>query len=104
MFTAAMDLDTIRITEVGPRDGLQNEKKPISSAQKIEFIRKLSKSGLQTIETTSFVKADAIPQLADAKEVSLGLPVTDNHIALVPNSIGYRAALEAGYHKVAVFT
>lgn len=60
----------IKITEVGPRDGLQNEKSPVSTEVKAEFIQRLVRAGLKNIEATSFVKKDSIPQLADATELS----------------------------------
>lgn len=98
----------IKIVEVGARDGLQNEKKVISTADKIEFIRLLSLSGLKTIEITSFVKADKIPQFVDAKEVFEAVKNTvDPLIALpclVPNLRGLENAMSCGVSEISMFT
>ena len=97
---------TVRIVEVGPRDGLQNEKAIIPTATKIELVDRLSRTGLRTIEATSFVSPKWIPQLADAAEVFAGL-ARDPGIAypvLVPNEKGYERAHEVGVEEVAVFT
>lgn len=97
----------IRICEVGPRDGLQNEKTPIETKQKIEFIHKLAKAGLKTIEATSFVRPGAIPQLSDAKEVYEGLSDltgSGEFPVLIPNTRGLENALECGVRSIAVFT
>jgi hydroxymethylglutaryl-CoA lyase len=96
----------VTIVEVGPRDGLQNEKGVISTADKIRFIDLLSAAGFPYIEATSFVSPKAIPQLADAGEVMAGItrrPGT-RYTALVPNRKGMERALEAGVDEVAVFT
>jgi len=98
--------DFVRVVEVGPRDGLQNEKRPIDTADKIALIDRLSITGLRTIEATSFVSPRWVPQLADAAEVFAGI---DRHpgIAypvLVPNEQGYARARAAGATEVAVFT
>ncbi|RHX88448.1 hydroxymethylglutaryl-CoA lyase [Leptospira stimsonii] len=96
----------VKITEVGPRDGLQNEKVPVATKDKFEFIQLLIRAGLTNIEATSFVKKESIPQLADAAELSALLnwngPVEFS--ALTPNTKGYEAAKNAGYKEVAVFT
>ena len=96
----------IKIVEVGPRDGLQNEKTIISTDDKIMFINKLSESGLKDIEVTSFVSPKAIPQLADAKEVFSSIKKNGEIIysALVPNIKGLDRALETGVKRVAIFT
>ena len=97
---------TVRIVEVGPRDGLQNEKAIIPTATKIELVDRLSRTGLRTIEATSFVSPKWIPQLADAAEVFAGI-ARDPGIAypvLVPNEKGYERAHEVGVEEVAVFT
>ncbi|EPG66400.1 HMGL-like protein [Leptospira wolffii serovar Khorat str. Khorat-H2] len=96
----------LKITEVGPRDGLQNEKLAIPTQDKLVFIQKLVQAGLKNIEATSFVKKEAIPQLGDAKELSAGLNFHSgtNFSALTPNLKGYQAAIEAGFREVAVFT
>ncbi|KKK15417.1 hypothetical protein AOCH_001154 [Aspergillus ochraceoroseus] len=103
-------LPSVRIVEVGPRDGLQNIRESIDSATKVELIRRLRGTGLQTIELTSFVSPRAIPQLADGRKIvqnssiqqliqdpGLRLPV------LVPNIKGLQSALEIGVKEVAVF-
>ena len=98
--------DKIKITEVGPRDGLQNESKPVSTDAKLKFIELLIESGLKNIEATSFVKADKIPQLADAIELSHKLNFKDSSVvysALTPNLKGYEAAIQAGFKEVAIF-
>ncbi|CAL5201976.1 unnamed protein product [Lathyrus oleraceus] len=95
----------VKIVEVGPRDGLQNEKNIVPTAVKIELIRRLASTGLSVIEATSFVSPKWVPQLADAKDVmqavhNLGgirLPV------LTPNLKGFEAAIAAGAREVAVF-
>lgn len=99
---------SVRIIEVGPRDGLQNEKKVLSTEQKAKYIDLLSKTGLSTIEVTSFVRADKIPQMGDAsalfEKVKNKMP---SHIAtpcLVPNLTGLESALDAGVKEIAVFS
>ena len=96
----------VRIVEVGPRDGLQNESTPVPSAAKIELIDRLSATGLQAIEATSFVSPRWVPQLADAAEVFAGIARRDgvSYPVLVPNLQGYERALAAGASEVAVFT
>jgi hydroxymethylglutaryl-CoA lyase len=96
----------VRVVEVGPRDGLQNEKALIPTAQKIQFIHMLAEAGLPVVEATSFVSPRAIPQLSDASEVMLGLtrrPST-SYPVLVPNVKGMERALAAGVRAIAVFT
>lgn len=97
---------SIRIVEVGPRDGLQNEKSLVPTESKLDFIRKLLEAGLRYIEVTSFVHPRAVPQLADAAEVVRGLPTTPgvHFSALVPNMKGLERAMEAGIREVAVLT
>lgn len=96
----------IRIVEVGPRDGLQNEALPIPSDRKAEFIRLLAEAGLRDIEATSFVHPRWVPQLADAAEVLALLPPLPGVVlsALVPNLQGLERALACGVGRVAVFT
>jgi hydroxymethylglutaryl-CoA lyase len=97
---------TVRVVEVGPRDGLQNEKALIPTPQKIQFINMLAEAGLPVIEATSFVSPRAIPQLSDASAVMAGLtylPVTEYPV-LVPNLKGMERALQAGVRSIAVFT
>jgi hydroxymethylglutaryl-CoA lyase len=96
----------VRMVEVGPRDGLQNEKAIVPTAVKIELIDRLSATGLQTIEATSFVNPKWVPQLADAADVYAGIarkPGVDYPV-LVPNEIGYDRARAAGVEEIAVFT
>jgi hydroxymethylglutaryl-CoA lyase len=96
----------VRIVEVGPRDGLQNEKTAISTADKIALIDRLSATGLRTIEATSFVSPKWVPQLADAAEVFAGIRRAPGvaYPVLVPNEQGYDRARAAGASEVAVFT
>ena len=95
----------IRITEVGPRDGLQNEATPVSSSAKIAFINALSKANFPEIEVTSFVRADRIAQLADAAQVMAGITRSKGTVysVLVPNERGLDGALAAGAEKISVF-
>jgi len=96
----------VRVVEVGPRDGLQNEKVLLPTAQKIQFINMLAEAGLPVVEATSFVSPRAIPQLCDASEVMAGItrfPST-RYPVLVPNLRGMERALQAGVREVAVFT
>ena len=96
----------VRIVEVGPRDGLQNEKAIVSTAAKIELIDRLSATGLRTIEATSFVSPKWVPQLADAAEVYAGIArrLGVRYPVLVPNEQGYERARAAGADEIAVFT
>lgn len=96
----------VRIVEVGPRDGLQNEKATIPTADKIALIDRLSESGLQSIEATSFVSPKWVPQLADAAEVFAGIHRKPgvHYPVLVPNEQGYLRARAVGVEEVAVFT
>ncbi len=98
--------DFVRIVEVGPRDGLQNEKQLIPTADKIELIDRLSATGLRSIEATSFVSPKWVPQLADAAEVFTGIRRLPGIIypVLVPNEQGYARARAVGVEEVAVFT
>ncbi len=97
---------SVRIVEVGPRDGLQNEKVNIPTEQKIQFINLLSDAGLPVVEATSFVSPRAIPQLSDASAVMAGITRNPNveYPVLVPNPKGMERALAAGVRSVAVFT
>ncbi|HEX6614058.1 MAG TPA: hydroxymethylglutaryl-CoA lyase [Rhodanobacteraceae bacterium] len=98
--------NAVRMVEVGPRDGLQNEKTIVPTAVKIELIDRLSACGLRTIETTSFVSPKWIPQLADAAEVYAGIEKKPGvaYPALVPNEQGYERARAVGVSEIAVFT
>ncbi len=96
----------VKIVEVGPRDGLQNEKEIVPPPVKIDLIDKLSASGLRYIEASSFVSPKAIPQLGDAKTVFDNITRKDGvtYAALVPNEKGMAGALECGVTEIAVFT
>ena len=96
----------VRIVEVGPRDGLQNESVSVSSADKIAFIKALAGAGLRHIEAGSFVHPKIVPQLADADAVFEGLGWTagTTYSALVPNERGLDRAIAAGVKRIAVFT
>lgn len=91
--------ERVTIYEVGPRDGLQNEKNPMPTDVKAEFVRRLVAAGLETVETTSFVNPAWVPQLADAGDLldQLGeLGRSHPRPVLVPNERGLDRALEAG--------
>lgn len=99
--------DRIQLTEVGPRDGLQNEPQFVPTEAKVAFVRGLLAAGAKDIEVTSFVRPDLVPQLADGAAVleALGPPPAGVVFgALVPNLRGYEGARAAGVRKVAVFT
>lgn len=99
----------IKIVEVGPRDGLQNEKTILSTDDKFQFISMLVEAGLKTVEVTSFVKAPAIPQMADANELYGKVKGTLSQKGvsfpcLVPNMKGYEAAKALGVEEIALFS
>jgi hydroxymethylglutaryl-CoA lyase len=98
--------DFVRIVEVGPRDGLQNEKTLVPAADKIALIDRLSATGLRSIEATSFVSPKWVPQLADATEVYTGIAKRPGvrYPVLVPNETGYARARAVGVDEIAVFT
>jgi hydroxymethylglutaryl-CoA lyase len=96
--------DTVRIIEMGPRDGLQNEKTPVGVEARIAFIEALVAAGLSTVEVGAFVSPKAIPQMVGSDQVLRGV----NHLAgefhvLVPNEKGYEAARAAGAKVISVF-
>lgn len=95
----------IRIVDVGARDGLQNEKKPLSVETKVAFINMLTEAGLQTIEAGAFVSPKWVPQMADTDKVLAAIHKRDgvSYPVLVPNEKGMQAALDAGATEVAVF-
>lgn len=97
--------DSVRIVEVGPRDGLQNEKTAVPVEVKVEFIGRLAAAGLRTIEAGSFVSPKRIPQMADTAEVLARLPANPavRYPVLVPNMKGMEAAAAAGVAEVSVF-
>lgn len=95
----------VRLVEVGPRDGLQNEARPITLAQRMELVDRLSTTGLKHIETGSFVSPRWVPQMADSAAVFDGIQRRPGvcYSALVPNLQGMQAAITAGATEVAVF-
>jgi hydroxymethylglutaryl-CoA lyase len=96
----------VRIVEVGPRDGLQNEAHPVSTAAKIALVDALSRAGHNHIEVSSFVSPQHVPQLADAEEVFRGIERRPGvlYTALVPNEEGLARALSVGVDSIAVLT
>ncbi len=98
--------ETVKLVEVGPRDGLQNEPRIIDTNTKVELVRRLTEAGLAHIEVSSFVSARRIPQLADAEAVFAALTPQEGvrYSALVPNERGMARAEAAGVDTVAVFT
>src|SRR5213593_2127459 len=95
----------ITVVEVGPRDGLQNEQTIVSTADKIEFVNRLSAAKLSVIEVTAFVSPKWVPQMADAAEVFAGITRRPGirYTALVPNLAGLDRAMNAGVTEVAIF-
>lgn len=95
----------VRLVEVGPRDGLQNEKQPIAVADKVRLVDDLTTSGLRFIETGSFVSPKWVPQMAGSTEVFAGISRRPGVVysALIPNLQGFEAALTADADEVAVF-
>ncbi|MFT6631063.1 MAG: hydroxymethylglutaryl-CoA lyase [Bacteriovoracaceae bacterium] len=99
----------VKIVEVGPRDGLQNEKTIISLEDKLEYIRLLSLSGIQTIEATSFVRPDKIPQMGDAGSLFRELKKLNNFNeinfpCLIPNIKGFNLASDVGVKEISLFS
>jgi hydroxymethylglutaryl-CoA lyase len=94
-----------RMVEVGPRDGLQNEPRPVAAAVKIALIEKLADSGLRTIEAGAFVSPKWVPQMADTAEVLAGVGRRPgvSYPVLVPNMTGFETAVAAGVGEIAVF-
>jgi hydroxymethylglutaryl-CoA lyase len=100
-----MNPKRVTVVEVGPRDGLQNERASVATTDKIEFVNRLSASGFAVIEVSAFVSPKWVPQMADAAEVFAGItrrPGT-RYTALVPNAAGLDRALAAGVSEVAIF-
>jgi hydroxymethylglutaryl-CoA lyase len=97
--------DTVTLFEMSPRDGLQNEARPVATARKIELVDQLSDCGFTRIEVTSFVSPKWVPQMADAAEVMEGISRRPgvSYAALTPNLQGLERALQAGADEVAVF-
>ncbi len=99
----------VKIVEVGPRDGLQNEKTFVATTDKLEFIRLLSETGLKTIEVTSFVRAEKIPQMQDAatlypEVLKFTDPLGIATPCLVPNLKGLEIARDLGVKEISMFT
>lgn len=97
-------MDLPASVEVGPRDGLQNEKSNVPTGEKVALIEALAAAGLRRFEATSFVSPRAIPQLADAEDVLAGLPPNDGVLygGLIPNERGYERAKAAGVGEVVI--
>jgi hydroxymethylglutaryl-CoA lyase len=95
----------VRIVEVGPRDGLQNEAKKVSTRNKIELIRRLGEAGLKSIEATAFVSPKWVPQMADAAKVLAGIERRPevSYPVLTPNMKGLEDAIAVGAKEVAIF-
>ena len=98
-------MERVRIVEVGPRDGLQNEKQNVPTAIKLELIERLAMAGLRDIEATSFVSPKWVPQMADHVQIMRGLARRGdiNYPVLTPNLKGFEAAIAEGATEVAVF-
>ena len=96
----------VKLVEVGPRDGLQNESRIVPAEIKVEFINQLSDTGLKVIESTSFVSPKWIPQLADSEFVlgHIKRKPKVEYPVLVPNKIGFENAIKAGAKEIAIFT
>lgn len=95
----------VKIVEVGPRDGLQNEKQPVSTDDKLALIHGLADAGLPVVEATSFVSPKWVPQMADASEIMTRLQrkVGVSYPVLTPNLKGFESALAVGAREVAIF-
>ncbi len=95
----------VQLIDVGPRDGLQNEKQPVSAATKIELVHRLQDAGLTEIEVTSFVSPKWVPQMADNAEVMAGVKRKPGvrYSVLTPNLQGYEAALNSNPDEIVVF-
>ena len=95
----------VKIVDVAPRDGLQNEKEPVPAEVKIELVHRLQAAGLKEIEVTSFVSPKWVPQMADAAEVMAGIErrADVRYSVLTPNMKGFEAALASRPHEVVVF-
>jgi hydroxymethylglutaryl-CoA lyase len=99
-------VDSVKIVEVGPRDGLQNEKVTVPAEAKVAFITALGDAGLRTIEAGAFVSPKWVPQMADTAEVYRNIPKDPGveYPVLVPNEKGLERALDAGVTSIAIFT
>ena len=101
-----INVDSVKIVEVGPRDGLQNEKVTIPTDAKVEYITALSDAGLRVIEAGAFVSPKWVPQMADTADVYRAIPKDPGveYPVLVPNMKGLERAIEAGVKSIAIFT
>lgn len=101
-----LGVESVKIVEVGPRDGLQNEKVTIPTAAKVAFIEALADAGLRTVEAGAFVHPRWVPQMADSAEVFTAIRKKDgvDYPMLVPNRRGMDRAVEAGVSSIAIFT
>jgi len=99
-------VESVKIVEVGPRDGLQNEKVTIPTEAKVEYITTLADAGLRVIEAGAFVSPKWIPQMADTADVYRNIPKDPGveYPVLVPNMKGLERAIEAGVKAIAIFT
>jgi hydroxymethylglutaryl-CoA lyase len=95
--------EKVTLIEVGPRDGLQNEKNFIPTDLKIQFIQSLKQAGLKEMELTSFVSSKWVPQMQDASEIVSAIADDGHNLVLTPNEKGIQRALEFNCHRVAVF-
>ena len=95
----------VKLVEVGPRDGLQNEAQPVPASVKIELIHRLQDAGLQSVQSTAFVSPKWVPQMADNVQVMAGIHRKPgvSYPVLVPNRKGLDAALAAGCKEIVVF-
>lgn len=95
----------VRLVEVGPRDGLQNEKQPVPTAVKIELVHRLQQAGLRELEVTSYVSPKWVPQMADNAAVMAGIdrPAGVRYAVLTPNLQGFEAALAGRPDEIVVF-
>ena len=101
-----IQVDAVKVVEVGPRDGLQNEKVTIPTQAKIDYITALGDAGLRVIEAGAFVSPKWVPQMADSGEVFANIPKDPGveYPVLVPNMKGLDRAIEAGVTSIAIFT
>src|SRR5438093_6959786 len=99
-------VESVKIVEVGPRDGLQNEKVTIPTEAKVEYITTLADAGLRVIEAGAFVSPKWVPQMADTADVYRNIPKDPGvqYPVLVPNMNGLERAIEAGVKSIAIFT
>ena len=99
-------VESVKIVEVGPRDGLQNEKVTIPTEAKVEYITTLADAGLRVIEAGAFVSPKWVPQMADTADVYRNIPKDPGveYPVLVPNMKGLERAIEAGVKSIAIFT